>query len=168
MGTRLLLPHVYVDSVVRDLVYRYAPHSWEVVPVWTDPDQPTAYHDAVVAEWAQPDDLVIVEQDCAVGPETFPGFTSCPGWVCAPGNYAAGRVQPTTACVRFRAELKAEVPDLAERARTLDDADDMPPGDWRRIDVRLFGVARSYGHPVCVHEPQVLHLRDYTQPRRTS
>ena len=54
MTTRLVLPHVYVDPVVRDLIARYAPPSWDVVPVYTDPEDGGAYHRALCAEWGQP------------------------------------------------------------------------------------------------------------------
>lgn len=166
--TRLLLPHVYVDPVVRELVARYAPPSWEVVPVHTPVEDGTAYHRALCAEWGRPGDLVVVEQDVAVGPETFPNYVGCPEWMCTSLNWAAGRVIPTTACVRFRGEFKAAHPDLMTTAAALDDADDVPPGDWRRIDVRIYRTARSRGVFVHAHEPQVLHLRDYTKPRRTA
>lgn len=166
--TRLILPHAYIDGVVRDLVTRYAPEDWEIVPVYTDPDVPTAYHDAVCAEWERPGDLVIVEQDIAVGPETFAQYEACPEWMCTSLTWAAGRVQPTTGCVRFRGELKAHHPDLVDAARMVDDATDMPPGDWRRIDVRVYGAARARGVLLHAHDPQVLHLHDYTKPRRTA
>ena len=112
-------------------------------------------------------DLVVVEQDVAVGPETFRQYEACPEWLCTAPNWAAGRVQPTTACVRFRAGFKAGHPDLMAAAAALDDAQDVPAGDWRRIDVRIYGASRQQGVSAHVHEPQVLHLHDYRQPRRT-
>ena len=117
--TRLLLPHVYGDDVVRTLVARYAPADWEVVPVYTPPEDPTAYHRALCAEWEKPGDLVVIEQDCAVGPEAFPR-TPSPIQASILSSWAGSACmapRATSASVRFkRAPIRAISGALARSA----------------------------------------------------
>lgn len=153
-------PHVTIHPDTRAALDEHAPG-------WTghklDPGDPGAYSRWMVDRWAASVGFTIVEHDIVIHAEVLPGFAACPRPWCTypyPGP-ARTTLTESLGCTRFRAELLADAPDAAREAATVADADLIPPGDWRRLDVRLATVLRARGQTAHVHEPPVEHRHHY-------
>ncbi|HUX70787.1 MAG TPA: hypothetical protein VMV41_09780 [Cellulomonadaceae bacterium] len=110
--------------------------------------------------WAQGDDIVVVEHDIVIHEEVLPRFEDCPNvWCANPYPYAFGNSDPYhgTGCVRFRAALTVEFPDLWERVGQRK-GPKHPQRHWCSLDgwSQLELWPRNYRQ--CHHTPAVGHV----------
>lgn len=100
---------------------RYAPQR---VMVPLDPGDEHAYWKALAQWWDRPhgSDLLVIEQDIVIGPQTVRGMEACRGtsdWCAAPYPVYEGHAglnERALGCTRFSARLQAAVPAESFRA----------------------------------------------------
>jgi hypothetical protein len=151
------VPFTRIDERTRTLLDLHAP-GW--VGAELDPARPDAYQTLLEAEWQRPGDLVVIEHDIGIHAGVMPGFDACPEPWCGHAYNIAGRDLVCLGCTRFKASLKAAVPDLFTRIDALP-FDGLNPRDWRRLDVRLAGVLQCLGYAPHTHTPTVEHYHEY-------
>lgn len=119
----------------------------------------TAYWTALVAWWAETEDLLVVEQDILPHPGVTTEMLLCPHrWCCSP--YAIGReinlLTRGLGCTKFSLHLKRQLPD-AMTAAGEPSGDGESPRVWWQTDVRLSNVLISRGVTPHIHE-RSMHL----------
>ena len=161
-ATDVWCPHVTIHPDTRAALDEYAP-GW--VGHELDPADMTAYSRWMVDRWADGIDLTIVEHDIVIHEGVLPGFADCPDpWCLYPYSGPARQVlAQSLGCVRFRAGLLTAIPLAVKASSAVNDSGDLPPGDWRRLDIRLAGVLRGNGYTPHVHEPMVGHRHHYIE-----
>lgn len=133
-----------------------------------------AYWELFSSLWARGDDFIVIEHDIEPRPDTIESFDACPAWWCtAPYPY---RERPGSAwgtenvveawgslgCVRFRAELIREVPELAGAEQLRAAHPEIPdrPFHYAWVDYFAGGVLRhDHGKAPCLHD-RVQHHQD--------
>lgn len=130
-----------------------------------------AYFDLLSRLWADRIDFAIVEHDVQIGPEVLDRFDQCERPWCAhsyevyAGDVAAAYGGPfALGCVRFRAELMTEFPDVLVEAGKMDIHPVHPPKSYGVMDSTmtqwLRGVCRQKVHQ---HAPNVTHHHQYVR-----
>lgn len=155
---RVIVPYTRLHPSAAERLDAYAPgrHLMHI-----NPADSAAYWDLLDTEWCTPGDLAIIEHDVGIHAGVLPGFRECPELWCAHEYNIAGRMLACLGCTRFRAELKAAVPDLFARMDALP-FDGSPPRVWDRLDVRLAEVLADLGYAPHIHHPTVAHYHIYT------
>lgn len=146
----VLCAYTSLDPRTRKALEEYAPGT-EFVETPAGDD--FAYWRALAARWTGDNDLVVIEHDIEIGPDTIASFQACPEPWCVYAyqlfgstSYAGG-----LGCVKFSAAL--------QRQRWP-----VPRSHWKPFD---FVVARwlgAGGYRPHVHG-EVVHLRDFTVRR---
>jgi hypothetical protein len=127
-----------------------------------DPSRNDAYADLLVELWAEGADsgFAIVEQDIQVHAGVLPAWGRCRHRWCGFG-YIVGYqdFQPGVylGCTRFSDRVVRDHPDVMVEACSIDN-DGLAAKDWRRMDVRVDKVLRSWGERPVMHSGQVRHL----------
>jgi hypothetical protein len=120
----------------------------------------TAYHDLLAELWVQPEDTIVVEHDIEVHERVLGSFEGCTGWWCTlPYQGPSGPLTENLGCVRWRAELMRDEPDLLTAIAS--DANSVPARSWRRLDVRLLTELKRRGYDPHAHSDPVRHLHRY-------
>ena len=124
-----------------------------------------AYWREIRARWDGTDDLVIVEHDIQIGPDTIGSLVSCdkPWCVFAYDIFGVKRITNALGCTRFSAELQRAVPlELVEkRFEVCGNCDGK--GCWWHIDAALADELENAGFASHVHG-DIPHLHDYAAP----
>ncbi len=153
----IVIPYTRRHPATARLANRHAPG---YVRVKLDPDDMGAYWALLAHLWREPGELVVIEHDIGIGPETLPGFAACPEPWCGNPYRVARQLLVCLGCTRFSAALKAAEPDLLEEVGDVGN-DGLPAKDWRRLDVRILDALRKRGYRQHWHEPMVKHFHDY-------
>lgn len=145
----------------RALLEQHAPSqvSWARI----DPGDDTAYARLLVAAWAQPGDLVVVEHDVGIRAGAIEELTACSQPWCGFPYPIGEQLLVCLGCTKFSAHLKASLPSLMAEAAAIGESDGggVPMGDWRRMDVRIAACLERHGHARHRHEPAVEHYHRY-------
>lgn len=151
----ILIPHVrgMLQTATADWARAHDARTVEL-----DPDDDHAYARLLVWGWAQPGDLLVVEQD-NVPPEPWP--PACADEWCS-AAYPTDTALATEAlgCVRFASTLKDRHPNLLQQVARMDDISGGTPAHWRVLDVYIARTLRALGYRVCVHGT-AQHLHRY-------
>lgn len=108
--------------------------------------------------WQAREDVIWVEHDIVIGPDTIPGFEACQDEWCAHGyEYAHFGVYAGTGCVRFRASLMRAFPDLWDQVGRCAGRKH-PPKHWCSLDAFSKVILSQQGYRQHLHEPAVAHL----------
>jgi hypothetical protein len=153
----ILLPYTRLHPVTARLANRHAPGHRRVR---IDPLDDGAYWRLLATAWAEPGDLVVIEQDIGLRPNVVAGFDSCRKPWCGHPYLIGAQELVCLGCTRFTAELKAAEPDLLERVGQ-DGSGGVPARDWRRLDVRIADELERRGYARHRHEPTVTHFHKY-------
>lgn len=149
--TRVVVPYVDLHPRAAACLDEHAPGA---VLRHIDPRDPFGYWRLLLDEWSLPGDLVIIEQDNGISAEVLPGFDDCPEpWCGHPyrlHTLGGPTVQPALGCTRFRASLKAELPNLFR---------DLAPDrrGWRAQHAVINGALLAAGHKQHRHDPETPH-----------
>lgn len=134
--------------------------------MWVGGD-PTAYAELLCDLWEAGDGFLLVEHDVVLNAEALRAAVECTcRWGVAPylgpTDHKGGRVLLTRSlgCTRFSAELIGAHRDAMVVAAQRADTPSVPPGDWRRLDVRLADVLSELGETPHLH-PEVAHHHRY-------
>ena len=138
---------------------RYAPHA-EIVDVTGDN---YAYWNAIAARWTGDRDLIIIEQDIEVGPETIATMASCKqDWCCYAYTIFRTKVRLRVGlgCIKISAaaQRKITVASVAEGFETC--ATCRGKGCWWHLDGRVAACLKKAGFFPHVHG-DVTHHHDY-------
>lgn len=151
----------YVPGMLHPATERWArEHDARLVEI--QPDDTEGYWRLLVAEWAQPGDLVIVEQDILPAPGVVAEMVACRRPWCTspyPITIHGHLVRTSLGCVKFAARLKIRHPDLMRRLGEVADTG-LPARDWRRLDVRLGPLLEQLRYRAHAHR-RSNHLHDY-------
>jgi hypothetical protein len=155
-GLRVVCPYTNLRKETREALERYAPQV-EFVDVSSDEQALWRLWKEV---WADCQDTVFVEHDIVIHEGVIPAFENCKDvWCTFAYPYAFGNNDPYhgTGCVRFRAELMADFPDLWDIVGKMS-GPHHPPGHWCSLDgysqVTLW-AAEYHSHQ---HDPACKHL----------
>lgn len=127
-----------------------------------------AYSRLLAELWADGESFLIIEHDNEITAAALQEAISCDcPWGVNPYN-GAGRswehsalIDKGLGCTRFSAILLANVPDAAMKANAINDGGSVcPPGHWKRLDARLYGVLRDAGYRQHLHS-RILHHHWY-------
>lgn len=136
--------------------------------LWLLPeDDKQAYWRMVNFLWTSPTvyNLTIVEHDMVPARDVIEQMECCPKpWCTSPyrcGLASAGDLTDGLGCTKFSQELRKAHPDIPSVVACIAD-DGVPAKDWRRLDVRMARVLRSFGYEPHVHERSI-HLH-YERP----
>ena len=132
-----------------------------------------AYSQLVEKLWAEKRSFLLVEHDVELSARALRQalYCSCEWSISRYRGPWDGVGEPplldkSLGCTRFRSSLMEAIPDAVVRANQIDDAGTVcPPGDWKRLDCRLYSILRGAGdslrsphfHEEVVHH----HLFDY-------
>ena len=138
-------------------------HGFERADVSADP---LAYYRLVRELWAAGDTFLLVEHDIEINEQALLQAEKCPCvWGVSPYSGPGGigdLLCASLGFVRFRAELMKDEPDvLSEIGKVADGGLEIPPGDFRRLDVRLSTELKLRGYEPHVHASQVHHHHVY-------
>lgn len=130
----------------------------EPLPVFIQSEFLDAYWINLKDWWAQPGDLVIVEQDMLPAPNVVQEMLKCDhDWCSSP--YLIDKklmINQGLGCVKFSERLRQAHPDMAEMAGEPS-GEDEPHGVWWMLDNRLAHHLMKADYQVHEHEPSV-HL----------
>lgn len=116
-----------------------------------------AYSRLVEESWARREDFLIVEHDIEMTAEALYQAVECPcEWSVSPykgpssvGWELASMLRLSLGFTRFRASLMEAMPDAMAQANAINDAGTVvPPGDWHRLDCRVYTVLRGSGEDI--------------------
>lgn len=112
--------------------------------------------------WSEGEAFLLMEQDIEPNDTALHEAEECPcDWGISPYNGPGGDpLEGSLGFVRFNKGLVIDNPDLFSAVSLIDDGKDVPPGDWRRLDVRIQGVLRQREYMPHLHTP-VLHHHVY-------
>ncbi len=112
--------------------------------------------------WADQETFLLIEHDIEVTPEAVKSVEACEHWWCvSPYNGSGGDpIYHSLGFVRFHADLLKHEPDAIGAVALVDDGKDVPPGHWRRFDVRISSVLQQRGYSEHRH-PAVLQHHVY-------
>jgi len=119
---------------------------------------PTAYHELMLAVWAEGKGFTVVEQDIVPYVGAIAELEACPEpWDGKP-YWIGGTFDCYLGCTRFSDALVHDNPGLMESLDRLPD-DGTPRRYWGRVDTRLAQVLRDqYGLHIHAHWPAVEHM----------
>lgn len=124
-----------------------------------------AYWREISARWTGAEDLIVVEHDMLIGPDTVPSLSSCQADWCAFGYdiFGCKRIEHALGCTKFSAALQRAVP--AETVAALFSHCEHCRGDgcWWHLDNYLAAALAAAGFGPHVHG-DVAHLHDYGPP----
>lgn len=138
---------------------------------YVDVSEHGAYWELFRSLWARSEDLILIEHDVEIGPDTIERFDCCEApWCTSPywWERRPGYAQPShtcwagLGCVRFRAALMRRVPELGDQALLQEchpEAPD-PPYEYQWVD-GLQGGILTLDHELtpCQHEWVAHHQR---------
>lgn len=113
-----------------------------------------AYSQLLENLWKDLEDVLIVEHDIELTEQALTEHRECDyPWSVAPfrgpsayGWEEAPLLTMSLGCTRFSADLMRAMPDAVAQANAINDAGTVcPPGDWHRLDCRLWTVLRGHG-----------------------
>lgn len=118
-----------------------------------------AYYDLLVSLWNRTgEDLVIVEHDIVVGPDSIDDLLACRmPWCACQYQYNGYGLYAGLGCTRFSANCQARGADLFDKVATLSDPGH-PPLHWCRLDGWIHATLFSWWVPEHIHQPPVRHL----------
>lgn len=156
--TRLACFHTSLDPRTRESLERYAPQvGLDVEWVRTQGDD-GVYAAELEKRWTGEDDLILIEHDKEIFPDTLPSLLACPELWCGYTYWIAP--EPHTALVvggfgvtRFSAEVQRLVPVSA-----------FAGDSWLGIDRRFYDFLRTRHGEGCHLHGHVLHHHVY-EPR---
>ena len=163
------------------------PHAYQLIterlPLTDNPRQAGSerYYEVLCHHWElcaeKGRDLVVIEHDVVIHKSTLWDFTDCTDlWCGNPLWMGNAHSANNLGCVRFRAALLAEWPDLVRKAGDRP-CGGIEPRFWKRMDSRIIDELKERGYQVCKHrlgnppsfgpcshEPPVRHLHHYPKP----
>jgi hypothetical protein len=151
---KVICCYVNLHPKTRESIENYAPNH-EFIDVSSDD---FAYWRALKANWNQGHDLMVVEQDNAINPDTVANFDACEDDWCVCPYYVLnqggkwGDVIESLGCVRFSAVLQSRVKVVH-----------LSPDDyrhWRQVAPRFAATLTRYGYISHIHEEHVEHFHD--------
>jgi hypothetical protein len=131
-------------------------HSARIIDLAADHE---SYWRLLAAEWARPEDLLLVEHDMLPAPGVTESMTACPRpWCTSPYRIEHSWLDDGLGCVKLAARLKQRHPDLMTRLGEISDGS--PAKDWHRLDTRLSALLRGHGYRPHPHRRSE-HLHNY-------
>lgn len=112
--------------------------------------------------WDSGETFVVVEQDIVCPPDWLRALAACPfPWCYHPYDVGHGPTGPMLGCAKFDGSLARAHPKAATAAlKRSGRSERWYP--WQSLDVRLESQLRGLGIEPHRHEPEVLHLHDYS------
>lgn len=153
----ILLPYTRLHPAAARLANRHAPGH---VRARIDPADVTAYWALLAKAWAQPGDLMVIEQDVGIAAGVVAGLAACRRPWCGNAYPIGGQLLVALGCTRFTAELKTAEPDLMDVVGA-DGTGGLPARHWARLDVRILDELHRRGYERHQHQPPVAHYHRY-------
>lgn len=154
---RVVVPHTQtgLHDRTRQSVQDLAPDAEFILLPLGDDD---AYWRLLAALWASGDDFAIVEQDIVPHEDVFDEFRACSEPWCTFGyEYFVGGDYHGSGCVRFRARLTGNEPDLMLAVAQYAN-DKHPARHWCSLDAFTQHELYRRGYEAHHHHPSVGHL----------
>lgn len=108
--------------------------------------------------WSEKQTFLLIERDQEITEQALREARECDCWWGA-STYNGPGLDPIHALgfTRFREELMEAEPDLMSQVAAMNDAIDIVPGHWRRLDARMDGALRRRGYEAHLHSPVPHH-----------
>jgi hypothetical protein len=149
--TKTVCFYAVLDPRTKQALDQYIPGA-EFVDVSADDG---AYWRAICERWNTGHDLLIIEQDIEIGPDTLSSFDECPGQWCAFDYESEPHGAGPLGCTRFRAALQRHV----TTTRISPD----PYRHWAQIAPRVYRTIVRHGYPGPHMHGDVKHHHDYAE-----
>ena len=127
---------------------------------------PLAYYRLVRELWEDGETFLLVEHDIEINSQALLQAEKCPcAWGISPYSGPGGfgdLLCKSLGFVRFRSKIMLAEPDVLGVVGSVRDGGlEVPPGDYRRLDVRLSQELVNRGYEPHVHASQVRHHHVY-------
>lgn len=155
MNARVVLAYTKVRPGVREALAATGAEWDEVETVGS-----TGYYDLMADLWRSQRDVIIVEHDVIVRPDSLAELDACArDWCAFPTPYLQGDYAGLS-CTKFSGQLMRLVSGAVDRAGLMSN-DKHPPRHWCTLDAFLRVQLMRSGMVQHRHEPALGHYRDY-------